>query len=632
MKDKNKGEVTNPTGSPQFGQALGTAGRGGGGGGMGGPFGGMFVEGRKPQNTKKTLVRLLALLKSQLIWLMLALLLVIVGSVASLVATRMIGVAIDSYIVPGDLQGLVRYVSWLALVYGIGAGATWAQAFVMVGVSQRSVAKLRSQLFERIQVLPIAYFDQHPRGEIMSRLANDVEALAQTLSSSTTQVFASVITVVGAVVAMLLLSPMMTLVTLVSVPLATFISRSIARYTRHLYRERQQTLGRLNGLIEESVTGQRVVQAFGQEKRMMQEFRGTNRKLCEAGTRAEIYGGMVRPIMTVANNLSYAVLAVLGGILVLRGALRVGQIASFIQYNRQFSGPVNELANQFNSLQAAIAGLERVHELLDEVAEQADRPHANALHKTAGEVEFENVSFGYRPDVPVLKDISLHASPGSTIALVGPTGAGKTTIVNLLMRFYEVQQGRICIDGQDIKDITRDSLRSSLGVVLQDTYLFSGTVLENVRFGRLDATDKEVYDIATLVGANGFIERLPQGYDTVLTEDGQNISHGQRQLLAITRAALADARILILDEATSSVDTRTELHVQRAMATLMKGRTSFVIAHRLSTIRQADEIIVIDNGQIAERGTHEQLLETGGFYAKLYTSQFRREELVREAI
>jgi ATP-binding cassette subfamily B multidrug efflux pump len=606
-------------------------GRGGGGGGTGGPFGGMFDAAAKPKDAKMTLRRLMAFLGPHVSSLTLVFVLVLVSSGLSLLASRMIGIAIDRYIVPGDLAGLARHVAWLVLVYLVANGSAWLQTFIMAGVSQRVVKELRRQLFAHIQRLPMTYFDGRTRGEIMSRLANDVETVSQTLSTSATLVFSSVVTVVGALAAMLALSPLMALVTLVSVPLATVLARRIASHSRGMFRQRQQHLGRLNGLIEESVTGHRVVQAYGQETNILREFAAVNDRLRQAGTAAETWSGMVRPLMTVVSSISFGALAVMGGLLVLRGRMRIGRIASFMQYNKQFSGPVNALATQFNTLQSAIAGLERVYEVLDEAPETEDQPGAVSLENVAGDVQFQDVIFGYRPDKMVLRDVSLHAEPGRTIAIVGPTGAGKTTLVNLLMRFYDVGKGSIALDGHDVRSVTRDSLRHAIGVVLQDTYLFAESVRDNIRYGRLDASEEEIIAAAKLTGADSFIQRLPGGYATVLTEEGANLSQGQRQLLSITRAVLANPRVLILDEATSSVDTLTELKVQKAMLKLMKGRTSFVIAHRLSTIRSADEIVFMDDGRIVERGNHQQLLDLKGRYASLYYSQFHREEMVRQA-
>jgi len=402
-----------------------------------------------------------------------------------------------------------------------------------------------------------------------------------------------------------------------------FLNSAVAMQTRQGFREQQKTLGELNGIIEETITGQRVVKAFVREQAAMATFEVANRKLQRVATRAEIFAGFVGPMMNLVNNLGFAIIAGAGGWMALRGLATVGNIASFINYAREFGRPLNEIAQLYAHIQGAIAGAERVFEVLDEMPELADAPDAWPLEQVRGDVIFQDVCFGYEPDVPVLQEVSFHAEPGQTIALVGPTGAGKTTIVNLLTRFYDINSGRIAVDGKDIRQVKKADLRRQLGIVLQDTFLFSATVMENIRYGRLDATDEEVMAAARLANADPFIRRLPQGYQTVLSERGSNLSQGQRQLLAIARAILADPGILILDEATSSVDTRTEKHIQEAMLRLMEGRTSFVIAHRLSTIRDADQILVINGGRIIERGTHEELLAQRGFYHHLYMSQFK---------
>jgi ATP-binding cassette subfamily B multidrug efflux pump len=443
------------------------------------------------------------------------------------------------------------------------------------------------------------------------------------LNMGVTQFISSVLSVVGVVVVMCLINWRLALVSLVTAPLMVFLSGAVAMQTRKGFREQQATLGEMNGIIEETITGQRVVKAYVREQAAIDEFDVANRKLQRAATRAEIFAGFVGPMMNLVNNLGFAIIAGAGGWMALRGLATVGTIASFINYARQFGRPLNEIAQLYAQIQGAIAGAERVFEILDEVPELADAPDARPLEQVMGDVVFEDVCFGYELSVPVLKQVGFHAEPGQTIALVGPTGAGKTTIVNLLTRFYDINSGQIAVDGKDIRQVKKADLRRQLGIVLQDTFLFSDTVMENIRYGRLDATDEEVIAAARLANADPFIRRLPQGYQTELSERGSNLSQGQRQLLAIARAILADPGILILDEATSSVDTRTEKYIQEAMLRLMEGRTSFVIAHRLSTIREADNILVINGGRIIERGTHDELLAQRGFYHNLYMSQFK---------
>jgi len=444
-----------------------------------------------------------------------------------------------------------------------------------------------------------------------------VESVNQVLSNSVTQITSGILSTIGVTIAMFALSPILAVITIVAaVSMSLIANRWVAKHTREAFRAQQSLLGKLNGLVEETVTGQKVVKAYAQEDKTIAHFDEVNQELRTAATKAQIYAGYVGPIMNVIGNSQLAVVAGVGGYLALRGLSSVGNIATFISYSRQFGRPLNEIANLFNAIQSAIAGAERVFEVIDEKPE-VDAPHVQAANTIGGEVVFDDVTFAYQKGVPVLKNIHLHAQPGQTIALIGPTGAGKTTIINLLTRFYEIESGSITIDGQDIRDIAKDDLRQQLGIVLQDTFLFAGSVKDNLRYGRLDATDDEIAAAARLANADIFIDRLPQGYDTLLSERGSNLSHGQRQLLAIGRAILANPRILILDEATSSVDTRTEKHIQEALLRLMRGRTSFVIAHRLSTIREADQILVINNGEIIERGTHHTLLAEQGFYYRL---------------
>ncbi len=578
----------------------------------------------RAKNTRETLVRIWNYLRQETPLLAAIFGMVVVSAGTHLVGPFLMGVAIDRYILPGDLSGLARLAMVMVAFYLIGSAATWLQNHWMVGLAQRTVAAIRRDLFNSMQSLPVKYFDTHAHGDTMSRLTNDVEHVANTLNMSVTQVFNSIITVVGTLVMMIYLSPILTVVSLATIPLMALLTKAVAKRTRKYFSEQQKHLGTLNGLVEETISGQRVVKVFQQEKTVMEQFQKQNVELREAGLKAQVFSGVIGPMMNVINNLNFTLLAAAGGWLVIQGFITVGVIASFINYSRQFTRPINELANQFNMLQSAIAGAERCFEMMDEKPEPLDEPGAVDLRGIAGAVRLEHVNFEYEKDVPVLKDVNLDVRPGETIALVGPTGAGKTTIINLLTRFYDIQSGSITIDGHDLRRINRRSLRQLLGIVLQDTYLFSESIRENIRYGRLDASDEEVEEAARMAFADTFIQRLPEGYDTVLGEDGGGLSQGQRQLLSIARAILADPAILILDEATSSVDTRTEVHIQRAMVHLMEGRTCFVIAHRLSTIRDADRIVVIDEGRIVEEGTHQELLTAGGFYHDLYQSQFQR--------
>lgn len=576
----------------------------------------------KPQNARETLGRLWSYLRPRNRYLLLVFMLVCLAGVFNLAGPFLIGKAIDDYIVPGDFPGLFRISLMMAAAYGLGALATWLQNYVMIGLAQDTIRDIRRDLFEKLQTLPVSFFDQRTHGDLMSRLTNDVDNLNHTLSHSIQQLFSSGIMLAGSLVIMIWLSPVLAFLTVLVVPLMMMTTAAIAKRTRVFFSNQQKALGAINGYIEETISGQKVVQVFGREERNMAEFKEYNDTLRQAGTKAQVFSGFVMPLMHVFNNLSFAIVAGVGGWLAIHQVITVGIIASFINYSKQFTRPVNEIANQFNLVQSAIAGAERVFAVMDEEPEGANETYERKpLSQVSGHVEFKDVCFSYQKGVPVLKNVSLIARPGQTIALVGPTGAGKTTVINLLTRFYDVDSGAIYIDGRDIRELEREQLRSFLGIVLQDTYLFSETVRENIRYGRLDATDEEVERAARLANAERFILRLPQGYDTLLTEDAGNISQGQKQLLAIARAILANPAILILDEATSSVDTRTEIYIQRAMDELMKGRTSFVIAHRLSTIRNADQILVIDEGEIVERGTHEELLAARGFYYRLYHNQ-----------
>jgi ATP-binding cassette subfamily B multidrug efflux pump len=592
--------------------------------GRGGPPGmGMMGGMGRASDVQGTMRRLWGYLKRQKWLLIVTVALVALSSAMSLLGPYLMGIAIDTYILEGDLPGLARTALLMIGTYGAASLATWLQSYLMASIAQRTVRDIRNDLFARLQTLSLRFFDRHTHGELMSRLSNDVENISNVLNMGVTQFISSVLSVVGVVAVMCLINWRLALVSLVTTPLMVALSGAVARQTRRGFREQQETLGELNGIIEETITGQRVVKAYVREQAAINTFDVSNRKLQRAATRAEIFSGFMGPTMNLINNLGFAIIAGAGGWMALRGLATVGTIASFINYARQFGRPLNQIAQLYAQIQGAVAGAERVFEILDEVPELADAPDARPLEQVAGEVVFEDVCFGYEPGVPVLKQVAFHAEPGRTIALVGPTGAGKTTIVNLLTRFYDINSGQVAIDGKDIRQVNKADLRRQLGIVLQDTFLFSDTVMENIRYGRLDATDEEVIAAARLANADQFIHRLPQGYQTELSERGSNLSQGQRQLLAIARAILADPGILILDEATSSVDTRTEKNIQEAMLRLMEGRTSFVIAHRLSTIRDADNILVINGGRIIERGTHDELLAQRGFYHHLYMSQFK---------
>lgn len=546
---------------------------------------------------------------------------ILVGSFIQIVSPLLIQKAIDQYIIPRKLDGLFKIVLAMIILYILNSIFAYIQGYGMMIVSQRAVFKMRNHLFSKLQKIPIKIFDTRAHGDLMSRLTNDIDVVSNTLSASLTSIFSSIITLAGSILVMLRLSPVLTILTLLVVPLMFGLTNLIATRTRKLFSQNQKLLGSLNSVIEEDITGQKVIKVFTREKNEIEKFEKVNRELTQVGIRAQIFSGIIPPLMNLLNNLAFIIVAASGGFLALKGFITVGTIASFIQYARQFTRPLNELANQFNQIQSAFAAAERVFEIMDEEEEKhaEDEIGKNSLK---GEVEFKNVWFSYNKGQPVLKDISFHVKPGQMVALVGPTGSGKTTIVNLLTRFYDIDSGQILIDGIDIRKISRESLRKNLGIVLQDTYLFSEPVKENIRYGKLSATDDEVIMAAKTANAHEFIRHLPHGYDTVLTDGGADLSQGQRQLLALARAILSDPAILILDEATSNIDTRTEKLVQEAMLKLMQGRTSFVIAHRLSTIRNADLILVIYNGRIIEQGTHEELLARKGFYYNLYMSQF----------
>lgn len=578
------------------------------------------------QGLFNTIKRIWSYLAVHKIFLWLVILMVVASSVLGLLGPFLIGKAIDDFIIENDQQGLLRLIIGLLFVYFFYSLSIWLQNFWMVGIAQKTVNTMRTQLFTHLHSLPIKFFDKRQHGELMSRITNDIENISSTLNSSVIQIFSSVLTLVGTVGVMLWLSPILTLITMIIVPLMFFGMKWITNRTGRLYKEQQKHLGELNGYIEETISGQRIVKTFAQEKKVISEFLVRSENLKKSGYWAQTYTGFIPKLMNVLNNLSFTIVAAAGGILAFNEMITIGTIVIFTEYSRQFTRPLNDLSNQFNTLLSAVAGAERVFDILDEKEETLDEKNAHHISEVKGKVEFIDVTFSYENDNDTVNNLTFTADPGETIALVGPTGAGKTTIINLLSRFYEVNEGQILIDGRNTKDIKRDSLRGHMAFVLQDSFLFEGTILENIRYGRLDATDEEVRRAAVLANADSFINRLPEGYETVLKQDDSGLSQGQKQLLSIARAFVANPKILILDEATSSIDTITELKIQEALQRLMEGRTSFVIAHRLNTIQQADKILVINEGRIIELGSHEELLKNKGYYYELYESQFKKRE------
>jgi ATP-binding cassette subfamily B protein len=556
--------------------------------------------------------------------------LVVIGSGLGLLTPYLIGRAIDDYLVRGDLAGAQGIVLVMLAAYAVAWLARAGQGFIMARVTQYALRGLRRQLFGHLQTLSLSFFDRHPHGELMSRLTNDMDTLSRVLSQNLTELFGGALTLAGILITMFAINLWLALGSMIVFPFMVWLVGFVGRRTRRGFRQYQKDIGVLNGRLEEMYSGQRVIMAFGQEASALEEFNEANEQVRQVGIRAQTYAMLIPPLMGILSNANIAILAGLGGWMTLRGWATVGTIAAFYTYSRRFAGPLRQLGNLYNQIQAALAGAERIYEIIDTEPELRDATDAVPLEEIEGDVVFDQVDFAYVPGVPVIKDMSLRAQPGQTIALVGPTGAGKTTLINLLSRFYDIDGGSIQIDGHDIRLVQKASLRQQLGIVLQDTYLFTASVRENIRYGRLDATDDQIIAAAQLADADHFIRRLPQGYDTPLSERGSNLSQGQRQLLAIARAVLADPGILVLDEATSSVDTRTEVHIQEAMLRLMEGRTSFVIAHRLSTIREADRILVINDGQIIERGSHRELLAQRGFYHNLYMSQFKGKEMAQE--
>ena len=588
---------------------------------------GSAVKIEKAKDPRNALTRLLPYLRPFKVGVTLVFAFVLIYTVLGLFGPYLMGVAIDQFIVTKEAAGLIQIALAMLIVYVLNnlfqAIANW----IMAGISQKALKQIRTDLFQHLQTLPLSFFDRNPAGELMSRLTNDIDAINQAVSQNVTSLIASMLSMAGILIAMFLLDKWLALASLLVVPIMFWFTQFVARYTRKGFQQLQKHLGELNGVMEESISGEKVVKAFRRNESVIENFRRYNQEVYRAGVYANTYALLLMPLTNVLGNFFVIVMAGLGGYLALQGLVSVGVIATFINYGQNFVQPLRQLGNLYNTIQAALAGAERVFEIIDTDSEVQDAPDARPLETVHGDVHFEHVHFGYRADTPIIKDMTLAARAGQIVALVGPTGAGKTTIINLLTRFYEINDGCISIDGTDIRDIKKADLRQQLGLVLQDTFLFSNTVMENIRFGRLGATDEEVIEAAKLADADHFIRQLPQGYQTMLSERASNLSQGQRQLLSIARAVLAAPGILILDEATSSVDTRTEARIQSALLRLMQGRTSFVIAHRLSTIRDADQVIVINDGQIVERGTHQSLLDRRGFYHHLYVSQFKGQAI-----
>ncbi|WP_160680466.1 ABC transporter ATP-binding protein [Clostridium sp. C8-1-8] len=573
-----------------------------------------------PMGTVKRILRYLSDKKKLIIVIFF---LCFITTVITIIGTRLNGYTVDNFIDKGDMKGLGKICIVLAFVYVIGIISTYIQNRLMVSIAQKTSSDIRKDLFKSMQRLPLNYFDTHSSGDLMSRLTNDVDNINMTLSQNITQLFSGVINILGMLIAMIVLSPILTVIGILTTPLMFLMTKIIVNKTQPFFVAQQKELGNLNGYIEEMVSGQKAVLLFSKEEHVKNEFSKINKRLTKSAIFAQGLSGIMGPINNFVNNLTYLVVAVSGGYLILHGFdISVGIVFTFILYMRNFTRPINEILNIFNSIQSALAGAERIFEVMDESPEK-DIEGAKEVGIIDGEVKLKDVHFSYIKEKPILKGVTLQANRGETVAIVGPTGSGKTTIINLLNKFYDIDSGEIIIDGKNIQAIKRESLRKTISIVLQDTFLFSDTVRENIRYGRITASDEEVEEAAKMANADLFIKQLPDGYDTVLADNGSNLSQGQRQLLAIARAVLANSSILILDEATSSIDTRTEVHIQEAMLKLMEGKTTFVIAHRLSTIRNADKIVVVKDGEIIESGHHDELINREGFYYNLYNSQFK---------
>ena len=588
--------------------------------GFGGP-----VE--KAKDWKGTIHRIWKQMEKQKMALVFSIIFVILSTLLGLAGPYLIGIIIDEYIIPKDITGTIKFLGILTAIYVATALFTWLQTFMMVRVSLETIRNLRQDLFNKLHTLSLKFFDKRTHGDLMSRVTNDIDTLNNALSQSVIQILSSILMISGVAIAMFSLNWVLAIVTLLVIPLMILTTKKIITYSSSYFIKRQRDLGELNGVIEESISGSEVIRLFGKEEKINEQFSDINERLRRSAMAADTVSGFLGPVNNFINNLGLGLVIAIGAVLAVHNLATVGIIGAFVLYSRQFFRPINQLSNLINMFQSAIAGAERVFEIMDETPDIVDKENAIVVDSLKGDVEFSHVTFGYEDGQPILKNVHFSVKAGEKVALVGPTGSGKTTIINLLSRFYDVTAGELKVDGRNIQDYQISSLRKKIGVVLQDTFLFSGTIMENIRYGCLEATEEEVINAAKMASAHQFIQHLPEAYLTQITSGGENLSQGQRQLLAIARAILADSDILILDEATSSIDTNTEIEIQKGINKLTEGRTSFMIAHRLKTIENADRILVIHQGEIIESGTHQELLKKKGFYFDMYDSQFNLQEI-----